>query len=425
MPFARMVCAREKKRPRTRTFFFPRLLYDNMSWFTGDDEITKKKKLAIVNNKKAADEFRKSIGTATAPTKGTFAYFREDGCLKMNWTMKRLEYNDDTFAGLILTIKPTRFYPPKPGAETNLVRLAYLRFAQVAAELCKSKGWQLAFDAVDEILHGVLQPDVEFDEGVAKDYVHSKRLPQNLQSEFEEAIDVYESKKLRELGGCGGEEAEGNSAESAVTNGRSNKSKAVAKELDERLGRSRLNKEDRDKLKEVATKAAQKLERKDISPRQIARLVLDEIAKTDDRLVVRRPFYMCRNGNCDGTFSSYCTCDEYGCCDDDDDGLVRAFEGGFRRTRWRRPYWSPSVPGRIVVLGRSGKSAAAADLRRRFPDREVHVRKWGSSANSYLRENPLTSRNSVEVYGPSRASRASLRALARGSRRGADLSMHY
>ena len=70
-----------------------------------------------------------------------------------------------------------------------------------------------------------------------------------------------------------------------------------------------------------------------------------------------------------------------------------------------RPLWSmPSsvfAPQRqrVVVLGRSGSSSFAKSLKASNPDKEIHVRRFGSSADSYFRENPLRASNRVYVAG--------------------------
>ena len=328
-------------------------------------------------NDEAAESFRKQIGAAGEESKGTFVYFLTDGCLKLQWSMRRLIDSDSNeVAGLVLSVKPLRFYPPKTPAETNLIRLSYIRFASVARALCESKDWQLEFENVDTILHEILRPTTEFDGKEGRDAwkLRKGRLPfertdKDLQTNMAKAQVNYDKQKIGELG-C----EEGS----------------------------------KDGSKPESSKDGKKSEEKSVTV-----------------TVARRPFYMCESGNCLGRSSPYCSCDGYGCCDDGDDDLVSRFDPSYARSRrWRRPYWSSEDPGRIVVLGRSGTSAAAEDLKRRFPDKEVHVRKWGASANSFLRENPLTSRNRVEVYGAGRASRASLRRLEQGSMRGADLSVH-
>lgn len=351
-------------------------MYDKMSgllgYVFGSPDAAKKK------NDEAAESFRKEIGAAGQDSEGTFVHFLTDGCLKLKWRMRRLIDSDSNeVAGLILAVKPLRFYPPKTPAQTNLIRLSYIRFASVARALCEAQDWQLEFELVDTILHEILRPTTEFDgkEGSGTWKFRKGRLPfertdKDLQTNMAKAQVNYDKERIGELGCEDGSKA-GSKPDSSdgKKDGKNSEEKSVT--------------------------------------------------------VAKRPFYMCRSGNCLGRSSPYCSCDEYGCCDEDDD-LVSRFDPWYARSRRRRrPYWSSDDPGRIVVLGRAGTSAAADDLKRRFPDKEVHVRKWGASANSFLRENPLTSRNRVEVYGAGRASRASLRRLEQGSRRGADLSVHY
>lgn len=338
-------------------------------------------------NDEATKTFAKDIGGAGDNMEGTFLYFLSDGCLKLRWSMRRLlDTESKEVSGLIFRVKALKFYPPKTTAEDNLLRLAYLQFVKVATNLCASKGWTLEFELVDSILHDVIRPDLEFSGDAAetansawkfrRDRLKSTRSIQNLETNMQKTGVEYDKRRV-DFGDC-----------------TANEPRASAE----------------------ASKASKKSAKGD-----------GDSKKSEDKVVVaRRPFYMCRNGNCDGLDSLYCYCDEYGCCDNDDD-LVRSFgrRYGDRGLYFpRRPFYSRKDPGRIVVLGRSGTSAAAADLKRRFPGKEVHVRKWGPSANSYLRENPLNSRNQVEVYGPSGASRASLRALSRASRRGADVSVY-
>ncbi|GAQ85078.1 hypothetical protein KFL_002190310 [Klebsormidium nitens] len=301
-----------------------------LGYVFGSPDAAKKK------NDEAAESFRKEIGAAGRDSEGTFVHFLTDGCLKLKWRMRRLVDSDSNeVAGLILAVKPLRFYPPKTPAQTNLIRLSYIRFASVARALCEAQDWQLEFELVDTILHEILRPTTEFDgkEGSGAWKFRKGRLPfertdTDLQTNMAKAQVNYDKQRIGELG-CEEGSKEGSKPDSSK-DGKNSEGKSVT--------------------------------------------------------VARKPFYMCRR---------------------------------------RRPYWSSDDPGRIVVLGRAGTSAAADDLRRRFPDKEVHVRKWGASANSFLRENPLTSRNRVEVYGAGRASRASLERLERGSRRGADLSVHY
>jgi hypothetical protein len=313
--------------------------------------VTGAEKTMNKGNEKAAQIFGKAIGKAVDDRKGNFILFVSNGSLKLDWAMRRkINQENNVVKGLILSVKPSEFYPPKTDAQKNLIMLAYLQFIKVAKKICDGNLWELEFETVDDILYSIIKPGIEYKE--PSDPIGTSRQLANLEKNRLAAEAVY-GKALLDLP-SGGDPFE-----------------------------TSKNKEEK---KEGGGAA-----------------------------VVKRPFYLCRAGICDGLKSDCCICDDSGCCDDDD-SLVRSFDRLYGRSR--KPYWSTTNPGRIVVLGRSGTSAAAADLKRRYPGKEVHVRKWGPSANSYLRENPLTSRNQLEVYRPSAASPTSLRAVARASRKG-------
>lgn len=366
-------------------------------------------------NDDAKKIFVAAIGNGEKNTKGTFVYFVDGGSLSLSWQVEILE-KDGNPAELVFSVHPTRFRHPDTPGEIDLIRLAYLRFVRVATELCLQKKWDLSFEALDTILHDILQPKPNTDKSVAR-WIPTRK-ESNFAKNFDNTTKSYEQHKIADLGNGpaeGGGESTGASAAAGDA-----RAKEVAKELDARLERSRLSQADRDTIKGIAERAMGK--NKDLTAKQIANIIVTELSNANPGLLRRKPFWACRYGNCD---TDICGLDEYGCpaLYDDTDSLLWWFgsQPSFWRPR-RRPYRLLTDPERIIVLGRSGRSAGADALRRAFPGKEVHVRKWGPSADSFLRENPLTPWNTVQVHAPSRASRSSLLALARGRRRGADLS---
>lgn len=91
------------------------------------------------------------------------------------------------------------------------------------------------------------------------------------------------------------------------------------------------------------------------------------------------------------------------------------------RQKIQRAIDSGKARGRIVILGKSGTTQTTQALKDSFPDREIHVRKWGSSADQFLRDG-LRKSNYVITHNPSRASGASRERLRASKSRGTRVS---
>ena len=91
------------------------------------------------------------------------------------------------------------------------------------------------------------------------------------------------------------------------------------------------------------------------------------------------------------------------------------------RDKIGRAISSGKAPGRVVVLGKSGKSKTAQALKSSFPGVPVHVRQWGPSADQFLRDG-LRKSNYVITQNPSRASDASRYRLGASRSRGTRVS---
>lgn len=87
------------------------------------------------------------------------------------------------------------------------------------------------------------------------------------------------------------------------------------------------------------------------------------------------------------------------------------------RNKIARAIDSGKVKGRVVVLGKAGTTKTTQALKDSFPGVPIHVRRWGPSADEFLRSG-LRKSNYVITHNPQRASGASRERLRSSRSRG-------